>query len=41
MIDSPTTFTEGDDKMDEEEEVAEDFTMSHLEREFELEDETT
>ena len=41
MIDSPATFAEGDDEMDEEEEVAEDFTISHPERAFELEDETT
>ena len=41
MIDSPATFEEGDDEVDEEKEVAEEFTMSRSEREFELEDETT
>ena len=30
-----------DDEVHEEKEVAEEFTMSHSEREFELEDETT
>ena len=41
MIDSPATFEEADDEMDEEKGVAKEFTMSHSEREFELEDETT
>ena len=41
MIDSPTTFDEGDVEIDEEEEVSEEFIklLDHSEREFALNDE--